>query len=332
MNPGFWRGKRVLLTGHTGFKGAWLSLWLERCGASVTGFALAPPTSPSLFDLAGVAAGLAHVEGDVRDLGALRAAVARAEPDVAIHMAAQSLVRLSYEQPSETYATNVQGTANFLEALRTAAGARVAIVVTSDKCYRSRPDADGYREGDPLGGHDPYSNSKACAELVTGCYRDAFFSTPGGLALASVRAGNVVGGGDWAKDRLVPDILKALAQGRAPEIRYPDAVRPWQHVLEPLGGYLLLAEKLWQDPSLAGPWNFGPSRDDEKPVRWIVERLQAGLAAPAPWKPQPGQHPKEAEALRLDSGKARAGLGWKPRWALGRALDAIMEWQRGYLA
>jgi CDP-glucose 4,6-dehydratase len=331
LNPAFWSGKRVLLTGHTGFKGAWASLWLARAGATVTGYALDPPTQPNLFGLARASELVTHLHGDVRDLGALQRAVAQAKPDVAIHMAAQSLVRLSYAKPEETYAVNVQGTVNFLEALRREPGARVALVVTSDKCYQNPGDGQAFREDGPLGGHDPYSNSKACAELATAAYRDSFFSAEAGPGLATVRAGNVVGGGDWAQDRLVPDLVRALSQGRVAQLRNPDSVRPWQHVLEPLSGYLLLAERLWDDRGLAGAWNFGPAQSDEQPVRWIAERLAQAWGAASAWERQPGEHPAEAQALRLDSGKARARLGWRPRWDLARALASISQWHRALL-
>lgn len=332
MTPGFWRGKRVLLTGHTGFKGSWLSLWLSDLGAELSGYALEPPTQPNLFSLIGLEGSLRHQLGDVRDLEGLRRSVAAARPEVVIHMAAQPLVRLSYEQPLETFATNVTGTAHLLEALRGQAGLRAVVVVTSDKCYQSRPGASAYREEDPLGGHDPYSNSKACAELVASCYRDSFYRGDG-VGLATVRAGNVLGGGDWAKDRLVPDILRAQAAGTVPQIRYPDSVRPWQHVLEPLSGYLELAERLWQDPAaFAEAWNFGPDASDEKPVRWIAERMAelAGRDKARAWEPQPGVHPHEAPALKLDSSKARRRLGWAPRWGLDPALQAIVDWDRAH--
>jgi CDP-glucose 4,6-dehydratase len=334
MNGTFWAGKRVLLTGHTGFKGGWMALWLKRLGAKVTGYSLGPPTKPSLFDLAQVAGAVDHQLGDVRDLDRLRAVVASRRPEIAIHMAAQPLVRLSYDEPVETYTTNITGTVNFLEALRQEPCVRAAVVVTSDKCYENLGGAEACKEGDPLGGHDPYSNSKACAELVTAAYRDSYFNpAKDGLALASARAGNVVGGGDWAKDRLVPDIMHALMQGKAPHIRNPEAVRPWQHVLEPLGGYLLLAERLYQDKAAhAGAWNFGPGREDEQPVRWIVDRLCELTGAARDWQPQPGEHPKETHLLRLDSSKARRELGWRPRWSLDRTLQAIVEWNQRYQA
>jgi CDP-glucose 4,6-dehydratase len=331
MNPSFWHGKRVLVTGHTGFKGAWLSLWLTRLGAQVTGYALPAPTQPSLFELARLGELVDHRLGDVRDLAALQGAFTQARPDIAIHMAAQALVRLSYAEPVGTYATNVLGAVNFLEAVRQQPSVRAALVVTSDKCYQSRDGGQGYREDDPLGGSDPYSSSKACAELVTEAYRRSFLSKPSGAALASVRAGNVIGGGDWAQDRLVPDILAALHRGQAPEIRNPDAVRPWQHVLSPLSGYLTVAERLWQDPAgHAEAWNFGPSQSDEKPVRWIVERLCQGWGGSLAWTGQAGEHPKEAHSLRLDSSKAGQRLGWRPRWDLQQALDAIVAWHRAY--
>jgi len=333
MNPSFWHGKRVLLTGHTGFKGAWLSLWLTRLGAKVSGYALPAPTEPSLFSLAGLARGMDHHLGDVRDAEALQKVFDQVKPEISLHMAAQALVRLSYAEPAETYATNVMGTVNFLEAVRRSSSTRVAVVVTSDKCYQSRDSGPGYREDDRLGGSDPYSSSKACAELVTEAYRRSFLSKPEGAALASVRAGNVIGGGDWAKDRLIPDIIQALQSGQAPAIRYPDAVRPWQHVLSPLSGYLRVAEQLWQDPAgFAGAWNFGPAAEDEKPVRSIVDRLCQGWGAKQGWRDQDGVHPKEAVSLRLDSGKAASQLGWRPHWGLDQALDSIVAWHRAHQA
>lgn len=334
MTPGFWKGRRVLLTGHTGFKGSWLALWLTQLGADVTGFALAPPTQPNLFELARVAGGLRHHLGDLRDLDALKRCAQAAQPEVVIHMAAQALVRLSYEQPTETFATNVQGSVHVLEALRGLPGLRSVVVVTSDKCYLSRPGAAAYKEDDPLGGHDPYSNSKACTELVTASYRDSFFKADG-VGVATVRAGNVVGGGDWAQDRLIPDILRAQGEGALPMIRYPDSVRPWQHVLEPLSGYVELAERLYQEPAaFAEAWNFGPDMTDERPVRWIAERMAAlaGRDAATAWQMQPGVHAHEAAALRLDSSKARQRLGWQPRWSLEQALNAIVDWDRAWRA
>lgn len=331
MTPEFWRGKRVLVTGHTGFKGSWLCLWLQELGADVIGYALTPPTTPSLFDMAHVGTGMTSLIADVRDGEKLRAAVAGHRPEIIIHMAAQPLVRLSYDEPVATYATNVMGTVHLLEAVRQVGGVRAVVNVTTDKCYENREWVWGYRENEPMGGFDPYSNSKGCAELVTAAYRSSFFPTARyaehGTAVASARAGNVIGGGDWAKDRLVPDIMNAFMAGRAVDIRNPHAIRPWQHVLEPLHGYLLLAEKLWAEgPAFAEAWNFGPHEADAQPVQWIVERLAKTWGPGARWTLDQGAHPHEATYLKLDCSKARARLGWHPQWSIGRALDEIVSW------
>lgn len=327
----FWRGKRVLLTGHTGFKGSWLSLWLQSLGAQLHGLALEPPTRPALFEVARVAEGMAHQVLDIRDFEALRACLQRLQPEIVIHMAAQPLVRLSYQQPVETFATNVMGTVHLLEAARQAGSVRALVNVTTDKCYENREWLWGYREGEPLGGHDPYSSSKACAELVSSAYRSSFLQAQG-LALATARAGNVIGGGDWALDRLVPDILRALEQRLPVDIRNPHAVRPWQHVLEPLAGYLLLAERLWQqDGDVARAWNFGPSDEDAWPVQSVVERLCALWGRGAQWRLQPGEHPHEAHFLKLDTSQARQRLGWAPRWGLETALARITDWHQAWL-
>jgi CDP-glucose 4,6-dehydratase len=322
----FWRGKRVLLTGHTGFKGSWLSLWLASRGARVAGYALEPPTAPSVFELAGVGQDVDDIRGDVRDADAVRNAIAQHRPDVVFHLAAQPLVRHSYDAPIETYAVNVMGTAHVLEACRRTGSVRVAVVITTDKVYENAEWLWGYRENDRLGGHDPYSNSKACAELVTAAYRDSFFAN--GTAVATARAGNVIGGGDWARDRLVPDAMKAFAEGRTLRIRNPQAVRPWQHVLEPLAGYLMLAERLWDDRSFAGAWNFGPSDDDARPVAQVVERLAALWGANAAVELEQGEKRHEAQLLKLDSSKARTSLQWKPRLDLDTALERVVEWYR----
>jgi CDP-glucose 4,6-dehydratase len=333
VDPAFWDGRRVFLTGHTGFKGSWLSLWLQRLGAELTGFALAPPTRPSLFEEAGVAAGMASRIGDVRDAAALDAALAAARPEVVIHMAAQPLVRASYDDPVGTYATNVMGTVHLLDAVRRAPSVRAVCVVTTDKCYENREWPWGYRETEPMGGFDPYSNSKGCAELVTSAYRRSFFGSGSAVAVASARAGNVIGGGDWAVDRLIPDILAAVVRGEAVAIRSPDAVRPWQHVLEPLSGYLALCQALCERPDVAADaWNFGPRDEDARPVAWIVERLCALWGGDARWQRDTREQPHEAHYLKLDISKARALLGWQPRWSLGDALDAIVAWQRAWLA
>ncbi len=333
VDPAFWAGRRVFLTGHTGFKGSWLSLWLQQMGASVTGFALAPPTEPALFAAARVAEGMNSLTGDIRDGEALAAALAEAAPEVVIHMAAQPLVRASYDDPVGTYATNVMGTVHLLEAVRQAPTVRATCVVTTDKCYENREWPWGYREDEAMGGYDPYSNSKGCAELVTSAYRRSFFGAAGAPALASARAGNVIGGGDWATDRLIPDILRAIAAGRAVPIRNPHAIRPWQHVLEPLSGYLVLCEALWHDPArAAAAWNFGPRDDDARPVQWIVERLCALWGNGAAWERDARAQPHEAHYLKLDISKARASLGWQPRWSLDEALARIVAWQRAWQA
>ncbi len=328
-----WAGRRVLVTGHTGFKGAWLALWLQARGAEVTGFALPPPTDPSLFAAARVGDLVTHVEGDVRDAAALRRAVERARPEAIFHLAAQPLVRLSYREPVETYATNVMGTVHLLEAARAVPGVRAVVCVTSDKCYENREWVWPYREDDSMGGHDPYSSSKGCAELVIAAYRRSFFAE-GGPALASVRAGNVIGGGDWADDRLVPDLVRAFASGTAPLIRAPQAVRPWQHVLEALAGYQAIAERLLGgDRRFAEAWNFGPPDDDARPVSWIVERLRRAWGGEAGGPlPDTGPQPHEAGLLRLDSAKARAALGWRPALGLEQALEWIADWHKAVAA
>ncbi|HEY7076628.1 MAG TPA: CDP-glucose 4,6-dehydratase [Solirubrobacteraceae bacterium] len=303
-----WRGRSVLLTGHTGFKGAWLALWLHALGARVTGFGGPPPTEPSLFALAGVGEVLQDLRGDVCDAEAVRAAARRARPDVVFHLAAQSLVARGFEDPAGTFATNVGGTVNVLEATRGVP----TVVVTSDKCYAPGPDR--HAEGDPLGGGDPYSASKAAQEQVAAAYRAAF-----DLPLATVRAGNAIGGGDYAPGRLIPDLARAQAAGEAVAIRHPDAVRPWQHVLNPLAGYLRVAEGLLAGEPVAEAWNFGPEPEDERPVRWLVERWGVAMVAGA-------AEAREAPALRVDSSKARARLGWRPAWDLEVGLDAAAAW------
>jgi CDP-glucose 4,6-dehydratase len=323
-DPRFWAGRRVLVTGHTGFKGAWLSLWLASLGARVSGFGQGA-TEPSLYALAGVGEVVEHVDGDVRDTDAVAAAVARLAPEVVIHMAAQALVRRSFDDPVGTYATNVMGTVNVLDAARRGGSARVVVVVTSDKCYAPRDSGAGYHEDEPMGGHDPYSSSKGCAELVTSAFRESFFD---GAAVASARAGNVFGGGDFGADRLLPDVFRGAAAGAPIRIRNPEAVRPWQHVLNPLSGYLRLAERAWADPSFAAGWNFGPADEDARPVRWIVDELGELWDEPLRWEIDPGPHPREAQWLKLDSSLARERLGWVPAWDLAEGLRRTVAWHR----
>jgi CDP-glucose 4,6-dehydratase len=322
----------VVVTGHTGFKGSWLSLWLSDLGAEVTGYALEPATNPSLFQIARIPERVNSVIGDVRDLAALRACIRDARPEVVIHMAAQALVRPSYADPVGTYQTNVMGTVNLLEAIREVPDIKAVVVVTSDKCYENREWLWGYRESDPVGGRDPYSSSKGCAELVTAAYRSSFFANADHpVGISSARAGNVIGGGDWAVDRVIPDAITAFAAGRPVTLRNPTAIRPWQHVLEPLGGYLLLAEKLFEDPATySEAWNFGPRDDDAKPVSWLVCRLAELWGSNAKWTASSGAEVHEAHYLKLDCSKARERLGWSPRLDLDEALEWVVEWYKAH--
>lgn len=323
----FWRGKRVLLTGHTGFKGGWLALWLMRLGAKVTGIALPPNSAPSLFALAGVDGRMDSHFCDVRDAAALVHLVRAAQPEIVLHLAAQPLVRESYGAPLETFSCNVMGTANLLDALRGLSSVRVAVMVTTDKVYRNLEHPYPYREGDALGGHDPYSASKAAAEIVIACYRDAFLSGQG-VAVASARAGNVIGGGDWSADRLIPDAVRAWQAGRALEIRRPRAVRPWQHVLEPLAGYLALSEKLWQQPELAGAYNFGPKTDEAATVRDVVDLARGVYGSGDVHYAVGADGPHEAGWLALETAKARVLLGFAPKWPLAETVGRTMAWYR----
>lgn len=333
----FWRGKRVFITGHTGFKGGWLALWLNSLGAEVSGYALAPDTQPSLFEAARLdSAGINHRLGDIRDLAGLQSAVKACRPEVLFHFAAQSLVRRSYAEPIETYATNVLGTAHVLEAVRREPSARAVLIATSDKCYENRGRAEGYRESDPMGGRDPYSSSKGCAELVTAAYRSSYFDpsriAEHGVAVATVRAGNVIGGGDWSADRLIPDVFRAAVAKSPVRIRSPGAVRPWQHVLEPLGGYLLLAERLWSDGAqFAQGWNFGPADRDARPVAEVMDRIVRLWGGGLQWEADAASHPHEAALLLLDSAKARSELGWRPRLDLDEALAWTVDWYKACL-
>jgi CDP-glucose 4,6-dehydratase len=329
LNPRFWRGRKVLVTGHTGFKGSWLCLLLQSLGAELTGYSTPPPTSPSLFELARVERGMRHVEGDVRDCRNLERILSEHRPEIVVHMAAQSLVRRSYRDPVETYETNVMGTVNLLEAVRRVGGVRVVVNVTTDKVYENPERKQAFREDEPKGGRDPYSSSKACSELVTAAYRESFYKDdPGAAALASARAGNVIGGGDWGEDRLIPDLMAAALEQRTAVIRNPDAVRPWQHVLNPLSGYLLLAESLWESNVHAEGWNFGPGEEDVRSVRWMIERLGELWGEPIEWQHEEAHGPHEAGDLRVDSTKARSRLGWVPQWDLERALVSVVDWYR----
>jgi CDP-glucose 4,6-dehydratase len=331
MNAEFWKRRRVFVTGHTGFKGGWLSLWLERLRSEVTGFALPPPTTPSLFESAHVGSGLTSLIGDIRDRPALETALAGARPEIVFHMAAQPIVRESYSDPVGTYGTNVMGTVHLLEAARHVPSIRAIVVVTTDKVYDNREWAWGYRETDALGGRDPYSNSKACAEMVTHAYRASFFAEASAAKIATARAGNVIGGGDWAKDRLIRDVITAFADGQPVVIRNPIASRPWQHVLDPLSGYLTLAEQLVEAKMpVADAWNFGPQEGSAHPVSWIVERLAERWGS-GRWELASGPQPHEAQQLKLDISKAGAQLRWAPRLSLGDALDWTVEWYRAYL-
>lgn len=329
-----WRGRRVLVTGHTGFKGGWLTLWLTHLGARVTGLALEPESERGIYMAARVGEGIdSHIK-DLRDAAAVRSVVKSCEPEVVFHLAAQPLVRFSYQHPLQTYATNVMGTAHVMEAVRHTPSVKAVVVVTSDKCYENKEWHWGYRESDRLGGHDPYSNSKACTELVASAYRSSYFQpeAAGGHAagVATARAGNVIGGGDWAVDRLIPDILRSIESESIVRIRSPKALRPWQHVLEPLSGYMLLAENLLREPQkYAQAWNFGPNENDVKPVKWIVDRLTKSWGDGARWMLDDQLHPHEATYLKLDASLATECLGWRSRWHLKEALEAIVEWHRG---
>lgn len=330
INPSFWKGKRVFLTGHTGFKGSWLSLWLVELGAIVKGYALNPPTKPSLFEQTKVGGKIESEIGDIRDFKQLKMSLVNFNPDILIHMAAQPLVRQSYKDPLETYETNVMGTAKVLEAARSCQNLKAIVNVTTDKCYENKEWVWGYREDEPLGGYDPYSSSKGCAELVTSAYRRSFLAEQG-IGLASARAGNVIGGGDWAEDRLVPDILRAFENNKPVIIRNPASTRPWQHVLEPLSGYLILAQNLYQKPQeFAEAWNFGPYEDDAKRVDWILNYMVEKWSG-ASWALDKNAQPHEAGYLKLDISKAKTRLNWHPSWRLNHTLSKIIDWHQGWL-
>jgi CDP-glucose 4,6-dehydratase len=335
VHPVFWRGKKVFLTGHTGFKGSWLSLWLASMGVKITGYALAPNTTPNLFEVLAIDSQIekSHI-ADLRDLVTLQKAMSEAKPDIVIHMAAQPLVRYSYANPVETYATNVMGTVHVLESTRVNDSVRATVVVTTDKCYENKEWVWGYRENEPMGGYDPYSNSKGCAELVTSAYRQSYFSGPNSVnKVASARAGNVIGGGDWSEDRLIPDAIKAFEANRPLMIRNPLATRPWQHVLEPLSGYLILAQALYEKgPAFASGWNFGPRDEDNRTVREVADLLISGWGETARWEKEGSDQPHEANLLKLDCSKARTQLGWIPKWNLECAAQKIVEWQKSFQA
>jgi len=336
VNPTFWSGKRVFVTGHTGFKGGWLSLWLASMGAKVTGYALAPNTTPNFFEVAEIKGVVekSHI-ADIRDLDNLQKAMVEARSEIVIHLAAQPLVRYSYLNPVETYATNVMGTVHILESIRSLDSVRAAVIVTTDKCYENKEWAWGYRENEPMGGHDPYSNSKGCAELVTSAYRQSYFSpekySQHRVAIASARAGNVIGGGDWSEDRLIPDAIKAFEAKEALIIRNPLATRPWQHVLEPLSGYLVLAQALYQEgATFDGGWNFGPRDDDARTVQEVINLLITNWGSVASWTQDQSEQPHEAHSLKLDCSKARQYLNWVPKWNLEKAIENITQWEQAY--
>lgn len=336
MTPDFlkaFRGRRVLVTGHTGFKGSWLTLWLETLGAEVAGYSLAPPTEPAMFDLCGVAEGIDHTIGDIRDAGSLTETVLRFRPEVVFHLAAQPIVRLSYETPVDTLTTNVVGTAHVLEAVRALNSPCAVVVVTSDKCYENREWIWGYREDDPMGGHDPYSMSKGATELVVASWRSSFFGAGSPVKLASARAGNVIGGGDWAKDRIIPDCVRAFSEGREVELRNPGSTRPWQHVLEPLGGYLLLGARLLSDDAdrYCSGWNFGPGADDVQPVGAVVDLMARAWGGAAGSSMSNGLHPKEASLLSLNCDKAIGLMHWKPCWGLNTLINQTVDWYKQWL-
>ena len=331
VHPAFWKNKSVFLTGHTGFKGSWLSIWLSSMGAKVTGYALAPNTTPNLFDVLAIDSLIekSHI-ADIRDLATLQKSMSEAKSDIVIHMAAQPLVRYSYANPVETYATNVMGTVHVLESTRTLESVRATVVVTTDKCYENREREAGYREDEAMGGFDPYSSSKGCAELVTSAYRQSYFSKSVNH-LASARAGNVIGGGDWSQDRLIPDAIKAFEANKSLMIRNPLATRPWQHVLEPLSGYLILAQALYeQGAAYASAWNFGPRDDDNRTVQEVVNLLISSWGNSARWEKEGSEQPHEAHLLKLDCSKAHTQLGWTPKWSLELAMQNIVQWQKAF--
>ncbi|SDT95104.1 CDP-glucose 4,6-dehydratase [Polaribacter sp. Hel1_33_78] len=332
VNKKFWKSKKVFLSGHTGFKGSWVSLWLQSMGAIVKGYSLEPNTKPNLFTEANVEENMNSEFGDIRNLNQISKSMLDFNPDILIHMAAQPLVRLSYQEPVDTYTTNVIGTVNVLEAARSCPNLKAIVSVTTDKCYENNEWDWGYRENEPMGGHDPYSSSKGCAELVTSAYRRSFFNSEDTASLASARAGNVIGGGDWADDRLIPDILKAFEKSESVVIRNPISTRPWQHVLEPLSGYLVLAQELFENgKEYAEGWNFGPKDEDCQPVNWILDKMVSNWGEGASWELDKNNNPHEAGFLKLDCSKAANRLKWQPKWSLQQTLKLIIEWHQVYV-
>ena len=332
VSSSFWKNKRVFITGHTGFKGSWMSLWLQDMDAIVKGYSLEPNTTPNLFTKASVVEKMESEIGDIRDFNQISKSMSDFNPDVLIHMAAQPLVRLSYQKPLDTYTTNVIGTVNVLEAARKCKNLKAIVSVTTDKCYENREWDWGYREDEAMGGHDPYSSSKGCAELVTSAYRRSFFNGKDTASLASARAGNVIGGGDWSDDRLIPDILKAFEKSEPVIIRNPLSTRPWQHVLEPIAGYLVLAENLYlYGDDFAEGWNFGPKDEGCKPVDWILDKMVHNWGIGASWELDKNNNPHEAGFLKLDCSKAGNRLKWQPKWNLQETLEMIVNWHQNYL-
>lgn len=330
IHADFWRNKKVFLTGHTGFKGSWLSIWLHSLGADITGYSLDPPSQPSLYEIADIQSIVKSIHGDIRDIDFLKSSMKKVNPDIVIHMAAQSLVRESYTDPVGTYSTNAMGTIHVFEAIKECDSVQSVLNITTDKCYENNEWDWGYREIDPLGGYDPYSSSKACAEIITSAYRRSFMMEKG-VGLASARAGNVIGGGDWADNRLIPDCLRAFLNNEKVEIRYPKSIRPWQFVLEPLNGYLILVEKLTENPDLfAQAWNFGPDDSDAKPVKWIVEKMCSKWGEGSDYILNEGNHFHEAGYLKLDCSKAKNQLNWQPKYNLEYAMNSIIEWTKEY--
>ena len=331
MNPSFWNNKRVLITGHTGFKGSWLSIWLNKLGAEIIGFSNSITTTPSLYELSGINSDIISEIGDIRNLDTVKTIFSQYKPQIVIHMAAQSLVGPSYDDPVETYSTNVMGTVNLFECIRKSDDASVIINVTSDKCYENKETLNGYVETDELGGHDPYSNSKACSELVTSSFRNSFFNDPSNkINLASVRSGNIIGGGDWSKNRLVPDIMKSLQEEFTLKIRNPDGIRPWQHVLDPLHGYLILAEHLWDSNSkFSEAWNFGPDQNSIKPVSWIIDKISENWGSPVNWE-KSIQDFHETHVLSLNCSKSKSELNWNPKLNLIDSIKWTVDWYKEF--